>query len=198
MTPPAAAKQPHPDLIVADLVAWRAWLDANEATSDGVWLLLAKKGTVEPTSLTYAQALDEALCSGWIDGQAKRLDDATYKQRFTPRRARSIWSARNVSKVATLIDEGRMRPRGHSEIERAQGDGRWDRAYPGSATAEPPADLLAALAAEPELAARFAALSKQARYSHIHPFFTVVSEAARARRIAQVLAELRDGEPTPS
>ncbi len=196
MTPPAGAKPPHPDLVVPHVGAWRAWLDANESTSDGVWLLLAKKGTVEPTSLTYAQALDEALCSGWIDGQSKRLDDATYKQRFTPRRARSIWSARNVSKVATLIDEGRMRPRGHAEIERAQADGRWDRAYPGSATAEAPPDLLAALDAEPELAARFAALSKQDRYSRIHPFFTVVSEGARARRIAQILAELRDGHRT--
>ena len=104
-----------PELTVADVARWRAWLDANESTSDGVWLVLAKKGTTEPTSLTYAEALDEALCSGWIDGRKQARDAATFRQHFTPRRARSMWSTRNVDIVARLIAEGRMRPRGADE-----------------------------------------------------------------------------------
>src|SRR6478609_5320658 len=113
--------------VVADAAAWRAWLDDNEDLSDGVWLVLAKKGTTAPTTLTYTQALDEALCSGWIDGQKASLDAATFLQRFTPRRAASLWSARNVRIVERLVEEGRMRPRGHAEIDRAKADGRWAR-----------------------------------------------------------------------
>ncbi len=108
-----------PELIVDDAARWRSWLDTHEDTSDGVWLVLAKKGTTSPTSLTYAQALDEALCSGWIDGRKQSRDAATFRQHFTPRRARSMWSKRNVDHVARLTDEGRMRPRGADEIARA-------------------------------------------------------------------------------
>ena len=133
-------------LVVADAAAWRAWLDVNEDASDGVWLLLAKKGTTSPTSLTYAQALDEALCSGWIDGQKGSVDTALFRQRFTPRRRASIWSKRNIGIVEELIARGRMRERGLREIEAAKADGRWERAYAGSATAEVPEDLAAALA----------------------------------------------------
>lgn len=118
-------------LVVRDARAWRQWLDANETASDGVWLLLAKKGATTPTSLSYQQALLEALCSGWIDGQRRARDEATFMQRFTPRRRRSIWSARNVGLVAQLIDEGRMRPRGLAEVDAAKADGRWERAYSG-------------------------------------------------------------------
>lgn len=115
----------QPLLTVKDVTAWRAWLDANEHTSDGVWLVLAKKGTVEPTSLSYAEALDEALCSGWIDGQKKSFDSVVFLQRFTPRRKRSIWSLRKTGIVEQLIAQGRMRERGMSEIELAKADGRW-------------------------------------------------------------------------
>ncbi|CAO5163483.1 hypothetical protein FAIPA1_230058 [Frankia sp. AiPs1] len=128
-------------LTVADRVAWRAWLDVNEDVSDGVWLVLAKKGTTSPTSLRYDLALEEVLCSGWIDGQKKSGDAATFQIRFTPRRKASLWSQRNTALVARLIDEGRMRPRGQAEVERAQADGRWDRAYPGAADAQIPDDL---------------------------------------------------------
>ena len=110
--------------VVADRAAWRAWLDANEESSDGVWLLLAKKGTTEPTTLSYAEALDEALCSGWIDGQKRSHDAACFLQRFTPRRRASLWSQRNIGLVEGLIGEGRMRARGQSEIDRAKADGR--------------------------------------------------------------------------
>ncbi|RII95074.1 hypothetical protein DZF95_02615, partial [Clavibacter michiganensis] len=140
---PAAA---HDLLTVPDRAAWRAWLDANEETSDGVWLVLAKKGTTDPTSLTYAEALDEALCSGWIDGQTASIDERIFRRRFTPRRKASLWSERNIGLVATLTAEGRMRPAGIREVERAQADGRWERAYAGQASASEPEGLLAALA----------------------------------------------------
>ena len=130
-----------PELVVLDADAWRAWLVAHEDEPDGVWLVLAKKGTTEPTTLTYAQALDEALCSGWIDGQKRSRDAATFLQRFTPRRKASLWSERNIGLVATLTAAGRMRDRGQAEVDRAKADGRWDRAYAGAATATVPEDL---------------------------------------------------------
>lgn len=180
-----------PLLTVKDAAAWRAWLDANEHTSDGVWLVLAKKGTTVPTSLSYAEALDEALCSGWIDGQKGSLDAAVFRQRFTPRRKASIWSQRNIGLVETLIEQGRMRDRGMAEIERAKADGRWDRAYAGSATAEVPADLTAALEASPGAAAAFAALNSSGRYSVLHPLMTAPNEKVRANRLAKILEKLK-------
>ena len=179
--------------VVPDAVAWRAWLDAHEDTSDGLWLVLAKKGTVEPTSLRYAEALDEALCSGWIDGQKRSRDEATFLQRFTPRRKRSLWSQRNVEHVARLVAEGRMRPRGHDEVVRAQQDGRWERAYAGSATAEVPPDLLAALQAAPRARAAFEALTRQDRFSALHPLMTAATPETRARRLARIVENLDGG-----
>ena len=180
-------------IVIADATAWRAWLDTNEDASDGVWLMLAKKGTLSPTSLTYAQALEEALCSGWIDGQKKSYDDATFIERFTPRRKRSMWSQRNVDLVARLIAEGRMRPRGQQEIERAQADGRWSRAYAGSATIEVPNDLATALRAAPAAQANFDALNSQGRYSILHPIITAPSEVTRARRLERIMDTLLGG-----
>ena len=179
-----------PELTVADAAHWRAWLDDHESTSDGVWLVLAKKGTTEPTSLTYAEALDEALCSGWIDGRKQSRDAATFRQHFTPRRARSLWSTRNVDIVARLAAQGRMRPRGAEEIARAQADGRWERAYAGSATIEVPADLRAALDAHPPAARAFDALTKTERYSVLHPVVTASSDTLRAARIARHVERL--------
>src|SRR3954454_3185301 len=125
-----------PELIVPDASAWRVWLGAHHEDQGGVWLVLAKKGTIEPTSLGYDQALEEALCHGWIDGQVRRRDDATYRQRFTPRRRRSAWSQRNVAHAERLLAEGRMHPAGAAEVERAQADGRWQAAYAGPASIE--------------------------------------------------------------
>ncbi|WP_372595266.1 YdeI family protein [Actinotalea sp.] len=184
-------------MVVADVAAWRDWLDANEDSSDGVWLVLAKKGTQEPTSLSYAEALDEALCSGWIDGQKRSRDAATFLQRFTPRRRRSLWSQRNVEHVARLIAEGRMRPRGHGEIERAQQDGRWERAYAGSASAQVPADLMAALEAAPTARAAFEAMTRQDRFSVLHPLMTAPNPETRARRLARIVEKLDDGAGRP-
>ena len=177
-------------IVVGDAAAWRAWLDANESTSDGVWLMLAKKGTVSPTSLTYAQALDESLCSGWIDGQRKSYDAATFIEKFTPRRSRSLWSRRNVTYVARLIEEGRMRPRGHQEIDRARADGRWERAYAGPATMEVPDDLAASLSASPAAQVRFDTLNSQGRYSVLHPLVTAPNAVTRAKRLTKILAAL--------
>lgn len=196
----ASRRRPEqPVLVVADAAAWRAWLDEHEDTSDGVWLTLARKDAVDagrgPTTLRYAAALDEALCSGWVDGQARGGDADTYGQRFTPRRARSLWSARNVTYVARLRDEGRMRPRGEAEVARAQADGRWDRAYAGPATMVVPDDLRAALDAEPSLAEAFAALGGQDRYAACHRVVTATTPAVRARRVAAVLDGLRGGAP---
>ena len=180
-------------LLLPDAAAWRAWLDEHEDDPDGVWLVLAKKGAPGPTSLTYAQALDEALCSGWIDGQKRPGDAATFRQRFTPRRRTSIWSQRNIGLVAGLVAQGRMRPRGQAEVDRARADGRWARAYAGAATAEVPDDLTAALAASPDAAALFERLSAANRYAVLHRVATA-SPAARAGRIATLVGRLARGE----
>lgn len=116
------------ELLVADAATWRDWLEAHHEGSNGVWLVLAKRGTTQPTSLDYAHALDEALCYGWIDSQARRRDDATHMQRFSRRRSRSPWSARNIDRIERLTREGRVRPAGIAEVERAKADGRWAEA----------------------------------------------------------------------
>lgn len=182
------------DLTVVDARAWRAWLDEHEGRSDGVWLILAKKGTTSPTSLTYAEALDEALCSGWIDGRRQSVDAALFRQHFTPRRRTSLWSERNIGIVERLIAEGRMRPRGQAEIDRAKHDGRWERAYGPMAFATVPDDLAAALAAEPAAAESFARLNAQNRYAVLQRVHTAPSATSRAGRIAKLVVMLQRGE----
>jgi uncharacterized protein YdeI (YjbR/CyaY-like superfamily) len=183
-----------PELIVADADAWRAWLAKHDSEPLGVMLVLAKKGTVEPTSLTYDQALDEALCHGWIDGQVRRRDEATYRQRFTPRRKRSPWSKRNVGHFARLLDEGRMQPAGHAAAEAAKADGRWDAAYAGPASIEVPDDLAAALAAEPRAQAMFEILTSQNRYAILYRVQDAKRSDTRKRRIEQSVEMLARGE----
>ena len=183
-----------PQLTVPDVAAWRAWLGAHADEERGVWLVLAKKGTVTPTSLTYDQALEEALCSGWIDGQVRKLDAVTYQQRFTPRRARSLWSRRNVGIVERLTDEGRMQPAGLAEVAHAQADGRWQAAYAGPASIEVPGDLAEALRARPAAQAMFDVLSAQNRYAVLHRITTAVRPETRARRVQQFVAMLDRGE----
>jgi uncharacterized protein YdeI (YjbR/CyaY-like superfamily) len=183
-----------PELILADSAAWRTWLRANHASSNGVRLVLAKKGTKEPTSLTYDEALDEALSHGWIDGQIGRRDETTFRRMFTPRRARSGWSARNVAMIDRLRSEGRMHPAGEAEVARAQADGRWNTAYAGQATIEIPADLAAALRAEPRAQAMFDVLTGQNRYAILLRTANAKQSATRARRIEQYVAMLARGE----
>jgi uncharacterized protein YdeI (YjbR/CyaY-like superfamily) len=182
------------ELRVGDPAAWRAWLSEHHGDSAGVWLVLAKKGTVEPTSLTYDQALEDALCHGWIDGQVGRRDERTYRQRFTRRRPRSVWSKRNTGIAERLLAEGRMHPAGVAELEQAQADGRWEAAYAGPAEIEVPPDLAAALAADPRAQAIFAILTSQNRYAVLYRIVTAKRADTRARRIEQFVAMLARGE----
>lgn len=181
---------PDAPLIVANVARWREWLITHDGSCDGIWLMLAKKGVTSPTSLSYQEALEEALCSGWIDGQRRSHDEQTFVQRFTPRRARSIWSLRNVEIVARLGKDRRLRPRGVAEIERARSDGRWDRAYSGSATAQIPEGLAAALEATPATGAAFARLTRAERYSAIHPLLIAPDDAALERRVGRLISRL--------
>jgi uncharacterized protein YdeI (YjbR/CyaY-like superfamily) len=183
-----------PELTVADAAAWRAWLAQHHDDPAGVWLVLAKKDTTQPTSLTYEQALEEALCHGWIDGQIRRRDERTFRQRFTPRRARSAWSKRNVGHVERLLREGRMHAAGIAHVERAKADGRWEAAYAGSASIEVPPDLAEALAAEPGAMAMFEILTSQNRYAVLYRIDTAKRPDTRARRIEQYVAMLGRGE----
>jgi uncharacterized protein YdeI (YjbR/CyaY-like superfamily) len=183
-----------PELMVADAAAWRAWLGKHHGNSIGVWLVLAKKGTSEPTRLTYDEALAEALCHGWIDGQLGRRDEATYRQRFTPRRVRSAWSKRNVALAERLVREGRMQPPGLAEVEQARVDGRWDSAYAGSGEIEVPADLAEALEATPAARVAFDRLSSRNRYSVLYRIGSAKRSETRARRIQQFVAMLARGE----
>jgi len=195
---PGNAAQPNPpnspQLIVADAAAWRTWLGGHHDDPGGVWLVLAKKGTTEPTSLTYDEALDEALCHGWIDGQVRRRDELTFQQRFTQRRARSPWSRRNVGIVERLTAEGRMRTAGLAEVTRAKTDGRWEAAYAGQASIQVPDDLAAALAGEPTARAMFDVLTSQNRYAVLLRIGGLKSADARARRIKAYVAMLARGE----
>ncbi|KAI0392912.1 hypothetical protein F5Y17DRAFT_459462 [Xylariaceae sp. FL0594] len=181
-------------LTVADATAWASWLAQSAATSKGVWLTLAKKGNTVPTSLTYAQALDEALCHGWIDGQARRGDDRTYSQRFTPRTSKSLWSRRNVDHITRLEEEGRVTALGRAAVDSAKADGRWAAAYAGQATAELPPEFLAAVAAVPEAQATWDTLTRQNRFAIYFRLNALKTQAGRQKRIAAFVEMLARGE----
>lgn len=190
----------HTDAVFfEDATAFEAWLVDNASTATHVWIRMAKKGTGVP-SLDWTAAVDVALCFGWIDGIARRVDDDWYVQRFTPRRARSVWSKINRERIERLAAAGRLRPAGLAEVERAKADGRWDAAYDGPATAAVPDDLAAALAAR-GLTEVYAALDGRNRYAFLHRVQTAVRPDTRARRIAQLtdaLAEGRTPHPAPA
>jgi len=183
-----------PELLVADVAEWRKWLASNHAVSTGIRLVLAKKGATDPTRLTYDDALPEALCYGWIDGQLTRRDDTTYRVRFTPRRARSAWSRRNVEAAERLISQSRMQPAGLAEVERAKSDGRWQRAYAGSATIAVPDDLRDALAASPRAQAMWDVLNRTNRFAVLYRIQEAKREETRARRLSQYVDMLARGE----
>jgi uncharacterized protein YdeI (YjbR/CyaY-like superfamily) len=183
-----------PELLVADAAEWRTWLSRNQSKSQGVWLVLAKKGTTHPTTLSYDEALDEAICFGWIDGQLGRRDSATFRRRFTPRNARSPWSQRNVAIAERLSASGRMHRSGEDEVRRAQADGRWSTAYAGQASAEVPEDLANALAANPRAQAMFFKLTSANRYAILYRIESAKKVETRARRIEKFIAMLGRGE----
>lgn len=189
-----SAVESTPELLVPDPGAWEQWLDRYHAESSGVRLVLAKRGATTPTSLTHGEALEVALMFGWIDGQLGKRDDATWTVRFTPRRPRGPWSKRNVDIAERLIGEGRMRPAGLTEVERARADGRWEAAYHGSASISVPEDLAQALAAAPAAAAAFDGLSAQNRYAILYRLTTAKRPETRARRLQQFIDLLARGE----
>jgi uncharacterized protein YdeI (YjbR/CyaY-like superfamily) len=173
--------------------AWAAWLHEHHADSPGIWLALLKKGADE-AGVSYGDAVEVALCYGWIDGQAAKLDDRFWLQRFTPRRAKSIWSRVNRDRALALIARGEMKPAGLREVERAQADGRWEAAYEPPSTMTVPDDLHEALAGNPAAAESFAALDRTNRYSILHRIHTAKKPETRSRRIETFVAMLAEGK----
>lgn len=173
--------------------SFEQWLRQHHSSSDGVWLEIAKPGAAEAT-VSYAEAVEIALCHGWIDGQKKALDASCWLQRFTPRRPRSLWSKVNRAKAEALIAAGRMQAGGHAEIERAKADGRWDAAYDSARTAAVPTELQAALDAQPKAKAFFSTLDAANRYAVLWRVQTAKRAETRARRIETLVAMLARGE----
>ena len=187
------AKAKQPVLFFASPADLEVWMGVHGEESDGIWLKFAKKDSgIE--SVVYSEAVEIALSYGWIDGQAKRLDDHHYLQRFTPRRPRSKWSKINREKAERLIAEGRMRPAGLREVELAKEDGRWDDAYDSPSTATVPDDFQAALDAEPAAAEFFASLGSTKRYSFLYRITDAKRPETRAKRIAEYVELLARGE----
>ena len=183
----------QPLLQFADREAWLAWLELNHDDSDGVWLLIAKKGAPAST-VSQAEALEVALCFGWIDGQVGRHDEHFYKPRFTHRRPKSKWSQINCAKVTQLIDRGLMQPPGLEEIEKAKADGRWEAAYEPQSTATVPSDFAEALAANPRAQEFFATLTGVRRYSFLYRIQDAKRPETRAARIEKFVALLAEGQ----
>jgi uncharacterized protein YdeI (YjbR/CyaY-like superfamily) len=183
----------EPTLTFATSSEWEAWLEAHGSTSPGVWLRLAKKSAEHP-SVTYAQALEGALCHGWIDGQKRSEGEHHWLQRFTPRTARSIWSKINKDKAEALVTAKRMRPAGLAAIERAKADGRWEAAYASASASTVPDDLKQALDACPKAKAIFETLDARNRYAVLFRIHNVKKAETRARKIARFVDMLSAGE----
>ena len=173
--------------------AWAKWLDTHHGEQAGVWMKFAKKGT-GVTTVTYAEALEVALCYGWIDAQARGLDETYYLQRFLPRRARSKWSKINREAATRLIEAGLMQPPGHAEVERAKADGRWEAAYESQARSRIPEDLERELDARPAAKASFERLNSQNRYAILYRLADAKRAETRERRLAKFVEMLEAGE----
>lgn len=172
---------------------WRAWLDQMHTESDGIWVRIYKKSSGKKT-VTYAEALDEALCFGWIDGQKKAYDAESFLQRFTPRRPGSLWSKRNREHVERLIKEKRVTAAGLKEVARAKDDGRWDRAYDGSSNMQIPEDFLTELKKDRKAYDFFKTLNRANTYAITWRLQTAKKPETRARRMAALLEMLRQGK----
>ncbi len=182
-----------PVILFAKPKDWEVWLKANHAGSKGLWLRLAKKNSgIE--SVNYAEALDVALCYGWIDGQKKAYDDATWLQKFTPRGAKSIWSKINREKAMVLIESGQMKAAGLKAVESAKQDGRWDAAYDSQSKASVPEDFQAALDQSAKAKAFFATLKSVNRYAILFRIQTAKKAETRTKRIQQFIQMLEKGE----
>jgi len=187
------AKPELPIIAFADAAEFEAWLAAEHDASAGIWLKYAKKATGYP-SVTHSDAIDVALCYGWIDGQGRRFDDEYWLVKFTPRGRKSVWSQINVGRVATLTAAGRMRPAGLETVALAQADGRWERAYAPASTATVPPDFQTALDANRAAADFFATLTGSNRYAFLYRVQDAKRPETRARRIAQFVEKLAAGE----
>ena len=182
-----------PQVTFATQPAWRDWLDRHSATSQGIWLQFAKQASGIP-SVSHAEALEAALCHGWIDGQTKRLDKDHWLQKFTPRKPHSIWSRINREKALDLIDRGLMQPAGHAAIACARANGRWEAAYEAQSKATIPPDLQAALDDSPKAATFFKTLSSQNRYAILFRLQTAKKPQTRAARLTKFVSMLERGE----
>ena len=183
----------QPLIFFSNAPRWRQWLEQNHADSKGVWPKFYKKHT-GITSLNYAEALDEALCFGWIDGQSKTLDEQAYRQRFTPRRKRSIWSKRNREHVARLIRAGKMAPAGLLQVKAAKVDGRWQAAYDSPKNMKIPEDFLKQLAKYPKAETFFKTLNRTNTYAIAWQLATAKRPETRQRRMAKLIDMLRRNE----
>lgn len=184
-------KNDRPILLFTTTEQWRTWL-SEDHESPGIWMRFYKKGKGE--SINYAQALDEALCYGWIDSQVAKYDDNSYLQKFTPRRPKSIWSRRNIGYAERLIKEGRMTARGLKEVEAAKADGRWEQAYDSPTNMQIPADFLKELEARPKAKAFFESLNKTNTYAIAWRLQTAKTDATRKRRMVTLIAMLEEGK----
>ena len=186
---------PNPDHIrdFPDATTFEAWLAANHDRAPELWLKIHKQQSGRPT-VTYAEALDVALCWGWIDGQKKTFDESSFLQRFTPRRSKSIWSQRNITHVDRLVAAGRMTPHGQVHVDAAKADGRWQAAYAPARDMQVPDDLLAAIAAQPAARATFDTLNRQNRFALAFRLGKIKTPAGRTKKIAGFVDMLARGE----
>jgi uncharacterized protein YdeI (YjbR/CyaY-like superfamily) len=183
----------QPELLFESQMEWEKWLEKNHDESEGVWLKFAKKNSSQK-SVNYAEALDVALCYGWIDSQTKSLNEKFYLQKFTPRRSRSVWSKINVAKIESLIAEGKMRPAGLAQVESAKADGRWDAAYHSPTNAVVPEDFAKALAKNKKAAQFYEELSKSNKYAILWRLQQAKRPETRARNIVKFIGMLERGE----
>lgn len=182
--------KPLDKLTVPNATAWARWLTENGSTSKGVSLTLAKKDTKDPTSLKRDEAVEEALCHGWIDGQSNAIDEQTYMQRYTPRAAKSVWSKKNVGIVEQLEKQGRMQDAGRAAVESAKRDGRWQRAYSGTANLDEMQDLTAVIKESPTALATWNGLSQGEKSQVYFRLATLKTEAGRAKHIREYVGKL--------
>jgi uncharacterized protein YdeI (YjbR/CyaY-like superfamily) len=190
---PMGADDRLPKLFFASLAEWEQWLEQNHSASEGLWIKIAKT-KVDIESVRYPDVLDAALCFGWIDGRREPLDAHYFLQRFTPRRRRSRWSQINRQKAERLIEEGRMRPAGLTEVQQAKGDGRWEAAYESQSTSSVPDDLKRELDARPKAREFFSRLNSQNRYAILYRLHDAKLPSTRAKRLAKFVAMLEAGE----
>ncbi|MFN8541788.1 MAG: YdeI/OmpD-associated family protein [Thermomicrobiales bacterium] len=188
-----AATKEYPNLPFASASVWEEWLAEHHAAADGVWIMVAKKAS-GIASVTHDEALDVALCYGWIDGQGKTFDDTYYLQKFTPRRPKSLWSKRNIEKVTALTAAGKMQPAGLAEVEAAKRDGRWDAAYDSPKNMVVPDDFMQALGENEQALAFFNTLNQANKYAIAWRLQTAKKPETRQRRFDALLAMLERGE----